>query len=135
MRKTRRILVVDDDAAILEVTRTILTGAGYEVATASSGADALAAVRQTRFDVALLDINMPGMDGWETLRILQSDSESAGLPVVMFSIKSEIRDKVHGIQEGAVGYITKPFEMEGLLAGVRRVLDTLEGGNLQDVMP
>lgn len=135
MHKTRRILVVDDDDAILELTRTILAGAGYEVATASSGAAALAAVRRARFDLALLDINMPGMDGWETLRILQADPESTNLPVVMFSIKSEIRDKVHGIQEGAVGYITKPFEMEGLLTGVRRVLATLEGGNLQDVMP
>ncbi len=135
MHKTRRILVVDDDDAILELTRTILAGAGYEVATASSGAAALAAVRRARFDLALLDINMPGMDGWETLRILQADPESTNLPVVMFSIKSEIRDKVHGNQEGAVGYITKPFEMEGLLAGVRRVLATLEGGNLQDVMP
>ena len=135
MSKTRRILVVDDDAGILELTRTILAGAGYEVSTASSGSDALAAVRQTRFDLALLDINMPGMDGWETLRVLQADEESAGLPVVMFSIKSEIRDKVHGIQEGAVGYITKPFEMDGLLAGIRRVLDTLDGGDLRDVMP
>ena len=135
MIETRRVLVVDDDAGILELTHTILSDAGYDVATAPSGTDALRAARDGRFDLVLLDINMPEMDGWETLRILKADIDSASIPVVMFSVKSEVRDRVHGLQEGAVGYITKPFAMDDLLAGVRRVLDNVPPGASHDVTP
>jgi two-component system alkaline phosphatase synthesis response regulator PhoP len=133
--ETRRVLVVDDDAGILELTQTVLAGAGYDVETAPSGGDALRVARESRFDLVLLDINMPEMDGWETLRILKADIDSATVPVVMFSIKSEVRDKVHGLQEGAVGYITKPFAVDDLLDGVRRVLESGPARASQDVKP
>jgi DNA-binding response OmpR family regulator len=133
--ETRKVLVVDDDAGILELTQTVLAGAGYDVATAPSGTDALRVARETRFDLVLLDINMPEMDGWETLRILKADIESATVPVVMFSIKSEVRDKVHGLQEGAVGYITKPFAVDDLLDDVRRVFESGPARASHDVKP
>ena len=119
----RRILVVDDDADIQALTSTVLAGAGFEVTLASNGSEALGAVRQGAFDLVLLDINMPDMSGWETLRLMRADEAFAGLPVVMFSVKGQIRDKVHAMQEGAVDYITKPFVIDELLARVERVLD------------
>jgi len=120
---TRSILIVDDNEEIREMTRAILEGAGYRAATAASGREALAAARDSFFDLVLLDINMPGMDGWETLRLFKADDVLGMIPVVMFSVKKELSDKVQGMQEGAEGYITKPFGMDDLLVRVRRVLE------------
>jgi DNA-binding response OmpR family regulator len=123
MSEKQRILVVDDQAEILDITATVLAGAGYEVVTASSGSQALAEAGRESFDLVLLDINMPEMDGWETLRLLRAEESPAELPVVMFSVKGELADKVRSLQEGAVGYITKPFVVDELVARVERVLE------------
>ena len=131
MSDPRRILVVDDQQEILDVTTTVLGSEGYDVETASSGDQALDRLSDERFDMVLLDINMPGTDGWEVLRVIRADELLAGLPVVMFSVKGELYDKVHGMQEGAVDYITKPFIVDDLLARVRRVLETDLGGNTE----
>lgn len=117
-----RILVVDDEDEILDLVRAVLSGSGYVVTTASSGREALRLVREDRFDLLLLDINMPEMDGWEALRLLRADDAVEPLPVVMFSVKAEFRDRVYGLQEGAVDYITKPFQVDDLLHRVRRIL-------------
>lgn len=117
-----RILVVDDQDDIRETARTILAGAGYEVETAAGGEAALAAARRARFDLVLLDINMPGMDGWSTLKILREDDDTTHLPVAMFSVKSEVRDRVQGLQEGAIDYIGKPFGVDELVRRVERLL-------------
>jgi DNA-binding response OmpR family regulator len=117
-----RILVVDDDHGIQDVTRTVLGSAGYDVQAVSSGREALDLAGEERFDLILLDINMPGMDGWETLRLLRADDALDDVPVVMFSIKGEVQDKVLGLQEGASDYITKPFVVDALLERVGRVL-------------
>ncbi len=66
---------------------------------------------------------MPEMDGWETLRLLRADEQLADVAVVMFSVKGEVSDKVHSLQEGASGYITKPFVVDELVARVKRVLE------------
>jgi DNA-binding response OmpR family regulator len=123
MDEARRILVVDDQQDILELAATVLSGAGYAVSTADSGIGALDRVAEEPFDLLLLDINMPGMDGWETLRLIRADDRLDSLPVVMFSIKGEVRDKVHGMQGGALDYITKPFEVDELLERVRRIFE------------
>lgn len=123
MSERQRILVVDDQQEILELTATVLAGAGFDVRTASSGGEALARVAGGSFDLVLLDINMPQMDGWETLRLLRADEELEELPVVMFSVKGELSDKVHSLQEGAAGYVTKPFVVDDLVAQIRRVLE------------
>lgn len=117
-----RILVVDDQAEIREMTSMILANAGYTVDAAGSGPDALCRLRDEPYDLVLLDINMPGMDGWETLRLLRADDETAGLTVAMFSVKSEMRDKVHGLQAGAIDYITKPFGVDEILRRVARLI-------------
>jgi DNA-binding response OmpR family regulator len=117
-----RILVVDDDSDIVAVASLVLRRAGHEVDTAGSGAEALKRALQKTYDLVLLDINMPGLDGWETLRLLRSDEATRGTAVAMFSVKSEVRDKVHGLQDGAVDYITKPFSVDELAARVAAIL-------------
>ena len=128
-----RILVVDDDPSIVDLATAVLGSAAYAVASARNGSEALHIARRQRFDLVLLDINMPEMDGWETLRLIKADDATRHLPVVMFSVKGEVRDKVHGLQEGAVDYLTKPFEVDDLLKRVRRVLG--ETGELAGSLP
>jgi DNA-binding response OmpR family regulator len=123
----RRILVVDDQEDIREMARLVLTGAGYEVATASSGREALRLARQKAFDLMLLDINMPDLDGWATLRLLRADDSLDDLKVAMFSVKSEVRDKVAGLKDGAIDYLTKPFSVDELVTRVSRILAEANG--------
>jgi DNA-binding response OmpR family regulator len=123
-----RILVVDDQPDIREMTALVLEGAGYDVTTRSSGVGALEYLGTERCQLVLLDINMPEMDGWETLRLIRADDALSELPVVMFSVKNETQDRVLGMQEGAVDYITKPFEVDQLIYRVRRVLEGRHGG-------
>ncbi len=123
MGERQRILVVDDQQEILDLTETVLAGGGYSISTASSGDEALGQLARESFDLVLLDINMPEMDGWETLRLLRADEQLADLAVVMFSVKGDVSDKVHSLQEGASGYITKPFVVDELVARVKRVLE------------
>jgi DNA-binding response OmpR family regulator len=120
-----RILVVDDQEDIRDMARMILARAGHDVATAVGGEAALAALRRSRFDLVLLDINMPGMDGWTTLDILRQDDAIASTPVAMFSIKGDVRDRVHGLQRGVVDYIAKPFGVDELAERVARVLEAV----------
>jgi DNA-binding response OmpR family regulator len=115
------------------MARLVLTGAGYEVATASSGREALRLARERTFDLVLLDINMPEMDGWATLRLLRADDAHEDLPVAMFSVKSEVRDKVSGLKDGAIDYITKPFGVDELILRVSRILDA--GANDAHAVP
>ena len=122
MSAGRRILVVDDDPSVVDVAMMVLSSASYEVASARTGLEALRIARRERFDLVLQDINMPEMDGWETLRLLKADEAIRDLPVLMFSVKGEIRDKVHGLQEGAIDYMTKPFAIDELLLRVQRAL-------------
>ncbi len=126
MTDEQRILVVDDQQDIRDMTALVLSGAGYRVDTVDSGESALSTLEQDRFDLVLLDINMPEMDGWETLRLLRADEQLEDLAVVMFSIKGEVSDKVQSLKEGASGYITKPFVVDELVARVQRVLEPMQ---------
>lgn len=117
-----KVLVVDDQEEILDLTATVLVSAGYEVVTVNSGAKALDLLGDERFDLTLLDIDMPGMNGWQTLRAIRSDDTLARLPVVMFSVNSRIEDKVEGLKEGALDYLCKPFAVDELLDRVQRAI-------------
>ncbi len=123
MSEVRRVLVVDDQEDIREMARLVLTGAGYEVATARSGREALMAAHSAAFDLVLLDIEMPELDGWATLRLLRADETGDSLRVAMFSVRSEVGDKVAGLKDGAIDYITKPFGVDDLVRRVSRILD------------
>jgi two-component system KDP operon response regulator KdpE len=121
----QRILVVDDDPQIRRVMRTALAGEGFEVADARSGEDALMRVREERFDLVLLDVNMHGMDGMEVCRLIRSGSEVA---VIMLTVRNRESDKIKALDAGADDYVTKPFSMPELLARIRAALRRVSGG-------
>ncbi len=126
---TSRILVVDDEPQIRRVLRTTLSAEGYEIQDARNGEDALKAVREHRFDLILLDINMPGIGGLETCREIRAGSEVA---IIMLTAWEAEEDKVAALDAGADDYITKPFGTPELLARIRAALrrlpTTTEGG-------
>ena len=117
-----RILVVDDDPQIRRVMRTTLTARGYEVADAHSGEEALDELRAGTYDLVLLDMNMPGMGGIQTCRLIRSGSETA---VIMLTVRNSEKDKVEALDAGADDYITKPFSTPELLARIRAILRRL----------
>ncbi|OQX17103.1 MAG: hypothetical protein BWK76_10665 [Desulfobulbaceae bacterium A2] len=114
-----RILVVDDTAANRQLLTNFLTAHGYIVHPASDGELALEFVRSTLPDLILLDIRMPGMDGFEVCRRLKADEGTRDIPVIFISILEDERDKVKGFREGAVDYITKPFQPEEVLVRIQ----------------
>jgi two-component system, OmpR family, KDP operon response regulator KdpE len=114
-----RVLIVDDEAPIRRVLRTTLLGHGYAVETADDGAAALATIAAHPPEVIVLDLVMPGIDGFEVLRQIRAWSQ---VPVIVLSDRSEERDKVKAFDLGADDYLTKPFGMGEFLARLRAVL-------------
>jgi PAS domain S-box-containing protein len=114
-----QILVVDDNTGNLQLLQNLLTEQGYSVFPASSGELALEFVQSTLPDLILLDIKMPGMDGYETCRRLKADKRTASIPIIFLSALEDEHNKVKGFQAGGVDYITKPFQSEEMLARVR----------------
>jgi two-component system KDP operon response regulator KdpE len=114
-----RILVVDDDPQIRRVMRVTLTGQGYEVADVKDGHAALERLRESRFDLVLLDMNMPGLEGLDTCREIRTSSEIA---VIMLTVRDDESDKVQALDAGADDYVTKPFKTPELLARIRAAL-------------
>ncbi len=125
-----QILVVDDSTANLQLLMNLLTEQGYTVYPASDGELALEFVQSTPPDLILLDIRMPGMDGFEVCQRLKADDRIASIPVIFLSALEDEQDKVKAFQAGGVDYITKPFPQEELLARVRiqlRIRELTEG--------
>jgi DNA-binding response OmpR family regulator len=112
------ILVVDDTPSALKVLTDTLAANGYRVRPANSGELALASVSQNPPDLILLDIRMPGMDGFAVCRELKSREESRDIPVIFISALTDLDDRLEGFRHGAVDFITKPFQQEELLARV-----------------
>jgi DNA-binding response OmpR family regulator len=117
---TVRILVVDDDPGVTDVLRRGLTYEGFVVDTAGSGEEALALLRERSPDLVILDILMPGLDGFEVLRRLRAADPH--LPVLMLTARDAPADQVRGLTEGADDYVVKPFTFEVLMARVRALL-------------
>jgi len=113
------ILVVDDEPQIRRVMRTTLVAQGYEVSDARTGDDALNLIRYEKYDLVLLDVNMPGISGIQTCREIRLGSD---LPIIMVTVRGAERDKVQALDAGADGYLTKPFSVAELLARIRAVL-------------
>jgi DNA-binding NtrC family response regulator len=113
------ILVVDDTPANLRLLSDLLTQQGYRVRPATDGALALKSVAARTPELILLDVNMPGMDGYEVCRRLKADEKSGRIPVIFISAFGDTRQKVTGFEAGGLDYITKPFEAEEVLARVR----------------
>ena len=111
-----RVLVVDDDAALAEMLGIVLRGEGFEPTFVADGDRALEAFRETRPDLILLDLMLPGMDGIDVCRQIRAES---GVPIVMLTAKSDTVDVVLGLESGADDYIVKPFQAKVLIARVR----------------
>ena len=118
MKGSTSILVVDDNPANLRLLSQILSERGHHVRAVTSGPRALESVRMDPPDIILLDIRMPGMDGYEVCEQLKAAPESAGVPVLFISALDEIQDKVRAFSAGGLDYITKPFQMEEVIARV-----------------
>jgi two-component system KDP operon response regulator KdpE len=121
------VLVVDDEPQILRVMRASLPARGYEVITATNGADALCQIRKQVPDVVILDLVMPEMSGLEVCRSVR---EFSSVPIIVLSAKGSESDKVAALDLGADDYVTKPFGMDELLARVRAVLRRLSSSGI-----
>jgi two-component system, OmpR family, response regulator MtrA len=111
-----RILLVEDDPSIREIAKLGLTNAGFHVTTAADGREGLLHFHQTPFDLVVLDVMLPVLDGYEVCRQIRAESR---VPVIMLSAKSDTVDVVVGLELGADDYVTKPFEMAELVARAR----------------
>jgi len=114
-----KVLIVDDEPQIRRVLRVILSGEKYETAEARSGDAALLKFREFLPDIVLLDLNMPGLSGLETCRILR---ESSDVPIIVLTVRNEEEEKVEALDAGADDYVTKPFGKQELLARIRASL-------------
>lgn len=117
-----RILVVDDEPQIRRVLKSALSAQGYEVFDVRTGEDALDAIRERRFDLILLDVNMPGMGGLEACRQIRPTSDVA---IIMLTVRDAEEDKVAALDAGADDYVTKPFGTPELMARIRAALRRL----------
>ena len=117
-----RILVIDDDPQIRRAMRVTLTARDYQVADARTGEEGLEKLRTGTYDLVLLDVNMPGIGGLETCRMIRSSSEAA---IIMLTVNSTEADKVDALDAGADDYVTKPFSTPELLARIRATLRRL----------
>jgi DNA-binding response OmpR family regulator len=122
----KRVLVVDDDPLLVRLVRSALTAEGLEVAGAANGAEALLAVEAQHPDLVVLDVAMPVLDGFETLRALRAKPATASLPVIMLTARRSDADVTKGWATGADLYITKPFEVQELVLAVKRLLAVTE---------
>jgi len=118
------ILVVDDEPEIVRFVRAYLEDAGYRVVTASDGQQALFVARHEKPDLVILDLLMPGMDGWDFIRRYRRERDT---PVIMLTARVEETDQVVGLELGADDYVTKPFSPRALVARVRAVLRRAQG--------
>ena len=118
-----KILIVDDDDDILLIVQTILASAGYSAFVAHNGREGVDLARELGPDLILLDVMMPELSGCEVCTTLKNGPDTRSIPIVMLTVKSEIRDLITGMQVGADDYITKPFTRRKLLSTVRRLLD------------
>jgi CheY-like chemotaxis protein len=135
-RKTEaapRVLLVDDESAIRTICRVNLEGEGLAVTEASEGAEALEEVGRKRPSLVLLDVMMPGVDGWGVAERLAADPETRDIPVVFLTARAAREDRLRAQELGAVGYIVKPFDPLQLAGTVREVLERVARGEREQL--
>jgi DNA-binding response OmpR family regulator len=128
-----RVLVIDDEAPIRLLCRVNLEAEGMEVVEAADGPSGLEKARAETPDVILLDVMMPGLDGWRVAEELLDDERTEGIPIVFLTARAELRDRARGIDLGGVDYVTKPFNPVDLAPLVRDLLTRVGRGERDDL--
>jgi DNA-binding response OmpR family regulator len=128
MADATRVLVIDDEAPIRLLCRVNLEAEGMEVLEAADGPSGLEKARAETPDVVLLDVMMPGLDGWRVAEELLDDPATERIPIVFLTARAELRDRARGIDLGGVDYVTKPFNPVELAPLVRDLLDRVARG-------
>ena len=123
-----RVLVVDDEAPIRLLCRVNLEAEGMEVLEAPDGRAGLDLARREKPDAVLLDVMMPGLDGWSVAEELLAGEETRGIPIVFLTARADLRDRARGIDVGGLDYVTKPFNPVELATLVRNVIGAVERG-------
>jgi DNA-binding response OmpR family regulator len=127
MTEKKRILCIEDEAEMIELTRLVLVREGFEVMGAVGGKEGLELMAQYKPDLVLLDLMMPDIDGWDVYRQMKADPKLADVPVIIVTARAQSIDKVLGLQVVKVDdYVTKPFGPKELLAAIYRVLPNVE---------
>ena len=133
MDESPRVLVVDDEAPIRLLCRVNLEAEEMTVLEAADGISGLEAARTERPDVILLDVMMPGLDGWRVAEQLLDDPDTRGIPIVFLTARAELRDRARGLDLGGLDYVTKPFNPVELAALIRDVIARVEGGERDEL--
>jgi DNA-binding response OmpR family regulator len=123
-----KILFVDDERDLVQCAEVFLRDAGYEFEGAYDGMQAIQKVKESKPDLVVLDVSMPRLSGWDVLLMLQEDDNTADIPVLMLTAKSQDQDKARGWELGCTWYHTKPFEFDDLLMIISRILSETGGG-------
>jgi two-component system, OmpR family, phosphate regulon response regulator PhoB len=130
---TTRVLVIDDEAPIRLLCRVNLEAEGMEVLEAADGPSGLEKARAETPDVVLLDVMMPGLDGWGVAEELLDDSRTEDIPIVFLTARAELRDRARGIDLGGIDYVTKPFNPVELAPLVRDLLERVARGERDEM--
>jgi DNA-binding response OmpR family regulator len=128
-----RVLVVDDEAPIRLLCRVNLEAEGMQVLEAADGIAGVEAAQAERPDVVLLDVMMPGMDGWQVAERLLEDEATSHIPLIFLTARAELRDRARGLELGGVDYITKPFNPVELASVVEGMLDRVRRGERDEL--
>jgi twitching motility two-component system response regulator PilH len=120
------IMIVDDSPTEVHVLRTALENHGYKTVVASDGEECLSLAREVKPDLILMDVVMPGVNGYQATRTLTRDPQTSAIPIVMISSKNLETDKIWGMRQGAADYLTKPVTEADLLAKAKELLDRVE---------
>ncbi|TMK72352.1 MAG: response regulator [Actinobacteria bacterium] len=128
-----KVLVIDDEAPIRLLCRVNLEAEGIDVVEAADGPTGIDKAKDETPDVVLLDVMMPGLDGWRVAEQLLDDDRTNGIPIIFLTARAEFRDRAKGLDIGGVDYVTKPFNPLELAPLVRSLLDRIERGERDEL--
>ena len=128
-----RVLVIDDEAPIRLLCRVNLEAEQMEVLEAGDGPTGLEKARKEEPDVVLLDVMMPGLDGWQVAEELLDDERTSGIPIIFLTARAEFRDRARGLDLGGIDYVTKPFNPTELAPLIRELVHRVDSGEREDV--
>ena len=128
-----RVLVIDDEPPIRLLCRVNLEAEGMEVLEASDGPTGLEKARSEQPDVILLDVMMPGLDGWQVAEALLDDERTRSIPIIFLTARAEIRDRARGLDLGGIDYVTKPFNPIELAPQVRELIQRVDQGEREEL--